>query len=349
MRLATALLAAISITTAISLSSTSQAQRTLRSAAAEHKIAIGTAVHSHLLGDPAYTSVLAPQFSQLEPENEMKFAIIHPLPKVYDFSGADAMVSFARLHHMLVRGHTLVWHTQVPLWITAGSDNSFQLAEILQDHIATVMKHYAGEVYAWDVVNEAFNEDGTMRDTIWYDEPGIGCAYLNTKYVEQAFLWARAADPNAKLFYNDYDAEPINAKSDAIYNMARDFKKRGVPLDGVGFQLHVTLAFDHPKTLDSFAANMQRFANLGLEIHITELDIRLSDSKPDSLLAQGKLYSEITTLCVQQPACKALQTWGFTDAHSWIPGFFPGTGWALPWDSNYQRKPAYFGILKSLE
>ncbi len=218
----------------------------------------------------------------------------------------------------------------------------------LQDHITTVMGHYAGKVYAWDVVNEAFNDDGTMRDTIWYDQPGIGFAGMGTQYIELALGWAHAADPNAQLFYNDYNAEPMNVKSDAIYAMAQDFKNRGVPLDGVGFQLHIDLSFDDPTTLASFTSNLQRFAALGLNLHIPELDIRLSDSSAASFNAQAKLYGEIARICVQQPACKLFQTWGFTDKHSWIPGAFPGWGWALPWDANYQKKPAYFSIRNAL-
>ena len=161
----------------------------------------------------------------------------------------------------------------------------------------------------------------------------------NTKYIEQVFRWAHEADPAAKLFYNDYDAEVINRKSDAIYEMAKDFKKRGVPLDGVGFQAHVSLKFDDPAKLASFAKNLERFAKLGLELHITELDIRLDRFECGVLTAQAKLYGEITTLCVDQPACKLIQTWGFTDKHSWIPGFYKGQGWALLWDANIRRSP----------
>jgi endo-1,4-beta-xylanase len=246
-------------------------------------------------------------------------------------------------------GDTLVWHNQVPSWVTSGNYTSPQLSTILQDHITTVMGHYAGKVYAWDAVNEAFNDDGTMRDTIWYDQPGIGFAGMGTQYIEQALNWARAADPNTQLFYNDYNAEPTNAKSDAIYAMAQDFKNRGAPLDGVGFQLHIDLSFDNPTTLTSFSSNLQRFAALGLDLYITELDIRLSDSTAASFNAQARLYGEIATICVQQPACKLVQTWGFSDKHSWIPGAFPGWGWALLWDANYQKKPAYSSVLNPLQ
>jgi endo-1,4-beta-xylanase len=123
--------------------------------------------------------------------------------------------------------------------------------------------------------------------------------------------------------------------------MAKDFKERGVPLDGVGFQTHLTLKFDDPAKLASFASNLDRFAKLGLELHITELDVRLDDSTPSSLSAQAKLYGEVAALCLRQPACRLIQTWGFTDKYSWIPRSFPGHGWALPWDENYQKKPAY--------
>jgi len=256
------------------------AATTLRQAAAAHKITIGAAAASAYLSEADYSTILGSEFSQLQAENEMKFGVIHPRPDTdpspYDFRGADALVSFAHSHNMVVRGHTLVWHNQVSSWVTNGNYSAPQLAKILHDHIDTVTKHYASRVYAWDVVNEAFNDDGTMRHTIWYDKPGIG-AGADTKYIEQVLRWARAADPSAKLFYNDYDAEEINKKSDAIYAMAVDFKKRSVPLDGIGFQAHVSLKFDDPAKLASFAKNLERFAKLGLELHITELDIRLTD------------------------------------------------------------------------
>ena len=317
---------------------------TLGQAGQGRHIAIGAAAASAYLAEAEYSAILGSEFSQLQPENETKFGPIHPRPdsdpNPYDFNGADKLVAFAQSHHMLVRGHTLVWHNQIPDWVKKGGYTAPQLAAILQSHIHAVMGHYASRVYAWDVVNEAFNDDGTMRHTIWYDQPGIG-AGNDTKYIEQALRWSHEADPNAKLFYNDYDAEQINKKSDAIYAMAKDFKKRGVPLDGIGFQTHISLKFDDPVKLASYAKNLERFAKLGLDLHITELDIRLSDSSPASLSAQAKLYGEIADLCVQQPACKLLQTWGFTDKHSWIPQFYKGQGWALLWDEKYQKKPAY--------
>ncbi len=321
---------------------------TLQQVATPHGITIGTAADSYYLSDTNYSAVLGSEFGQLEPENEMKFAVVHPSQGTYDFSGADTLVAFAQAHSMLVRGHTLVWHNQVPDWVTNGGFSASQLSTILQQHISTVMGHYAGKVYAWDVVNEAFNDDGTMRSTIWYDSPGIGYAGMGTQYIEQALQWAHAADPSAKLFYNDYNAETMNAKSDAIYAMAQDFKTRGVPLDGIGFQMHLDLSFDNPSTLASLTSNLQRFAALGLTLHITEMDVRLPDSSTASLNAQAHLYGEITNICRQQPSCKVLQTWGFTDKYSWIPSAFPGMGWALLWDANYQKKPSYTSVHDTL-
>ena len=324
------------------------APTTLKSAAAARGITVGTAVSSRRLADPALADILQSEFSQLEPENEMKFALIHPRantdPQPYNFTGADALVSFARAHGLLVRGHTLVWHKQLPNWVLKGTYTETELAAILRDHITTVVGHYQSDVYAWDVVNEAFNDDGSLRDTIWYNKPGIGSANEGTKYIEQAFRWARAANQNARLFYNDYDAEPINPKSNAIYAMAADFKKRGVPLDGVGFQVHLDPAFNNPAMLDSFRKNLQRFADLGLEIHFTELDVRLKDGNPGSLEAQAQLYAEVVKTCLALRACKMVQSWGITDRYSWIPGWYSGQGWALPWDANYNPKPAYFAM-----
>jgi len=322
--------------------------------AAKYNLKIGAAADSPYLGDSNYASILGSEFNELTAENEMKFASVAPTATTTDYSGADALVSFAQSHQMAVRGHTLVWHQQVPGWVSAASSTA-QLNTILQNHINDEVTHFASKIYAWDVVNEAFNDDGsgstpaTVRSTIWYDSPGIGFAGQGTAYIEQALNWAHAADSTAKLFYNDYNIETQNPKSDAVYLMAQDFTNRGVPLDGIGFQFHVDLSFDNASVLSSVASNFQRFAALGLEIHITELDIRLSDSSAASLAAQAKLYGELAALCVQQPKCTTFQTWGFTDKYSWVPGFFTGMGWALPWDATYQKKPAYNSLLTGFQ
>ena len=335
-----------------------QTSTTLRQAGTARNVIVGAAATPSDLGEPDYANTLTSQFRQLEPENQMKFEVVHPRsgsdPSAYSFGPADKLVAFAGANNMLVRGHCFVWYQQVPQWITSGAASktydAAALRDILQSHIATVAGHYAGKVWAWDVVNEAFLDNGSLRSTIWYDEPGIGFAGQGTRYIEQAFRWAHAADPKAKLFYNDYDTEALNAKSDAIYAMAKDFHLRGVPLNGIGFQTHVNLKFDDPKALSSFAANLKRFSDLGMEIHITELDIALDDNSQPSLQAQGELYRKVTEICLQNPSCRVLQTWGFTDKYSWIPGHSKGKqGWALPFDATYQKKRAYDGMVHVLE
>ncbi len=326
---------------------------TLKAAAARRNVIISTAVNPAHLDDTQYTNILGAEFAGVEPENEMKFALIHPRPNIdehpYDFAAADRLVAFAQRHGMQVRGHTLVWHKQNPDWVTQSNFDTVQLNSILEDHIKTVVSHFGTKVFAYDVVNEAFEDDGTLRNTIWYNQPGIGFAGKGTSYIAAAFEWAHSANPAAKLFYNDYNAEIVNKKSDAIYAMAREFKSRNVPINGIGFQMHVTLKSDTPEDLQSFAVNLKRFADLGLEIHITELDVRLPSNDPASLAAQAKFYGEIVDACVRQPACRMIQTWGITDKYSWIPTAFPGEGWGLPWDAAYQKKPAFDAMLKSLQ
>ena len=148
----------------------------LRQLTDQRGIRLGAAADPSHLTEAPYADTLAREFSQLEPENAMKFDPIHPGPTTYNFGPPDALVSFARVHNMSVRGHTLVWHNQLPSWVTNGNYSATQLFGILHDHINTVVGHYAGQVYAWDVINEAFNDNGTLRSTIWSDSPGIGLA-----------------------------------------------------------------------------------------------------------------------------------------------------------------------------
>jgi endo-1,4-beta-xylanase len=315
----------------------------LRELAAKRGVHIGAAANPALLREAPYAETLAREFDQLEPENAMKFGPIQPVADSYNFGPPDALVAFAREHKMVVRGHTLVWHNQNPRWLTEGKYTPAQLSSILHDHIRNVVGHFAGQVYAWDVVNEAFRDNGTIRSTIWSDAPGIGLT--GTAYIEQAIRWAHEADPKALLFYNDYSAEATNAKSDAIFKMAQDFKERGVPLNGIGLQMHFTAS---PPPLASIEANMKRIAGLGLQVQITELDVRvpLDGSQAEK---QAQIYHDIAALCLKFPRCTAVQTWGITDKYSWIPRQYPGMGAALLFDAEYQPKPGYHALMNALK
>jgi endo-1,4-beta-xylanase len=332
----------------------------LRQAADRAGILIGTAVRPSLFSETNYASTLAREFNMIEPEDAMKWWVIRRNPDSFDFREADEVVAFAQAHKMKVRGHCLVWDHNHPDWLAHGHFTPPQLSQLLHDHIDRVMKRYAGQVFAWDVVNEAMDETGRMRDSIWYNQPGIGFAGHGTAYLEQAFRWAREADPHTLLFYNEAEGEFLNRKSDAIYEMLKDFKHRGVPIDGVGLQLHIpALDLDAP----ALAANIARLTALGLQVHITELDVPLPASPPiDSagrplqddlqdkyLLRQAQIYRSVVHACLQNPGCTAIQTWGFTDKYSWIASHSHGTrGRALWFDKTYQPKPAYDAVLQEL-
>jgi endo-1,4-beta-xylanase len=323
----------------------------LREEASQAGILIGTAVRSDQLSEQAYASTLAREFNMIEAEDAMKWWAVRPARDTFDFGQADRIVDFAQAHGMQVRGHTLVWGRSNPSWVTEYRDPQ-ALHSVLQDHIRKVAGHFRGKVFAWDVVNEAFDEKGRLRSTIWYDQPGIGFAGQSTKYIEQAFGWAHEADPDALLFYNDAEGEGMNAKSDAIYAMVKDFRSRGVPIDGVGLQMHI---FDRQPDLAGIEANIARFTSLRVQVHITEMDVALptntegtvSDSK--DLEKQAEIYRAVARICVNHPGCTAIQTWGFTDKYSWIRSTTKGAkGVALLFDRDYRPKPAYFGLRSAL-
>src|SRR3984893_6618454 len=328
--------------------------QTLRDDADKRRILVGAAVNPRLFAEAPYASTLAREFNMVEPENVMKWGAIRPAQDKFNFGPGDEVVAFAQAHGMKVRGHCLLWSEHNPSWLSKGTFTPEQLSELLREHITTVMKHYSGRVFAWDVVNEAFLANGAIEPSIWYDGPGIGFAGKGTAYIEQAFRWARAADPKALLFYNDYDTEGLNPKSDAVYAMVKDFKRRGVPIDGVGIQAHI-FSFDM-KGISSLAANLARLTRLGVQVHITEMDVALPLDANRSLMdhaglaRQADIYRFVATACLQQPACTAFQTWGFTDKYSWIPGFTKGAkGKALLFDQSYAPKPAYEALREVLE
>jgi endo-1,4-beta-xylanase len=329
----------------------------LRQAAEASGILIGTAVRPYLLAEPAYAATLAREYNMVEPEDAMKWWVVRPTVDAFDFRQGDAVVRFAQAHGMKVRGHCLVWDHNNPDWLVQGHYTPAEMSSLLRKHISTVMKHYAGQVLAWDVVNEALDEYGEFKDSPWYNRPGIGLAGKGSAYVEQAFRWAHEADPQALLFYNEAEGEAMNRKSDAIYAMVKDFTRRGVPIDGVGLQLHISrLDVD----ASPIAANIARLTALGLQVHITELDVslpldpRAKPSEPagasrQDLFRQADVYRRIVHACLQSRGCTAIQTWGFSDKYSWIGSHSHGMrGAALLFDRAYKPKPAYDAVLRAL-
>ena len=324
---------------------------TLRQAADRAGLLVGAAVRPSLFREAAYSETLSREFNMIEPEDVMKWWVLRRNPNDFDFRQADDVVRFARGHGMKIRGHCLVWDHDNPEWLQHGQFSSAQLSGLLHEHIVRVMHTYVGDVSAWDVVNEAFDENGKLRDSIWYNKPGIGLADKGAAYIEKAFRWAHDADPRALLFYNDNGGEGLNRKSDTIYAMIRDFRQRDVPINGVGLQLHISqLDFDSA----GVAANIARLAALGLQVHITELDVSLpldsaGQASGEDLQRQADIYRAVTKACLQNKGCTAIQMWGFTDKYSWIGSHSHGKrGAALPFDRDYIPKPAYDTILSEI-
>jgi endo-1,4-beta-xylanase len=294
------------------------------------------------------------QFNSISPENILKWESVHPQPDRYDFAGADRYVEFGEKNHMYLIGHTLVWHSQTPAWVfndargnpmTATPANQALLTQRMQNHIQQVMTHFGNDVPIWDVVNEAIDPsqpDGYRRSP-WFN-------VLGPQYIDIAFQAARAANPTAKLYINDFDTTNPS-KRDALLAVVRDLRSRGIPIDGVGLQMHISqLDFDEAAVTN----NIARLTALGLQVHITELDVALPTSstgqaQDDDLQKQADIYRRVVRACRQSPGCTAIQTWGFTDKYSWIGSHSQGTqGAALLFNRAYKPKPAYNAMLQEL-
>ena len=314
---------------------------TLRAYTQKRGLLIGAAVNNGLVREKDYAEVLAREFNLLTTENALKWSFIQPEQYRYDWAGADELVNFALANGMKVRGHTLVWQQQMPDWLKYQDWSREELIAIVEEHITNVVGRYRGRVEIWDVVNEAVIQKGVIITPFWAKQ-------LGKDYIDLAFQLAHEADPDALLFYNDYNADDMGAKSDGVYALVKGMKERGIPIDGVGMQFHFELNY-LPK-LDEVSQNMKRLGELGLQVHITELDIRIQGTPtPELLEQQAQNYRDILNVCLNEPNCTAFIMWGMTDKYSWIPQTRQGYGSALIFDENYQPKPAYQALLDALK
>lgn len=303
----------------------------LRDHASARGFLIGAAVATGPLADEAsYRDTLNREFNAVTAENAMKWDATEPSQGQFNFSGADQIMDSAKANDQTVHGHTLVWHSQTPGWVQNLDATAMRAA--MENHIDTVVGRYAGQINSWDVVNEVFDDNGALRNSFWLQR-------LGESYIADAFRFARAADPDAKLCINDYNVEGINPKSTAMFDLVSQLRGQGVPIDCVGLQGHLAIQYGFPNDLRQ---NIQRFADLGVEVKLTELDVRMELPADTSKLAtQATYYRDALDACLAVSQCTGLTVWGFTDKHSWVPDTFPGQGAALPLDENYQAKPAY--------
>ncbi|MFF1476153.1 non-reducing end alpha-L-arabinofuranosidase family hydrolase [Streptomyces sp. NPDC058301] len=286
----------------------------------------GTAVAAGRLGDSAYAAIADREFNMITPENEMKWDAIEPSRGNFNFGPADQIVSHAMAHGQRMRGHTTVWHSQLPSWVSSIRDAN-TLRSVMKNHITTEMTHYKGKIYAWDVVNEAFADGGSgqHRSSVFQNVLGNG-------FIEEAFRTARAADSSAKLCYNDYNIENwTDAKTQGVYSMVRDFKSRGVPIDCVGFQSH----FGAGGPPASFRTTLANFAALGVDVQLTELDIAQ---------ASATNYANAVNSCLSVARCTGITVWGVRDRDSWRSGESP-----LLFDNNGNPKAAYTAVINALK
>lgn len=339
------------------------AEQSLRALGLRHDLYIGTAVDMAALddaADPQYRRLVASEFSTVTAENVMKWESLEPTRGTYNWAPADELVDFAKRNRQLVRGHVLVWQNQLPAWLTSGvADGSIDTAElrdILRNHVTTVVRHFKGRIWQWDVVNEAVSDPWDSPPTLHYK--GFWAEHLGPGYVADAFRWARAADPKALLFYNDYNIEafgsgnPADDKTQFVYDMAKQLRAAGVPIDGVGSQGHLGTQYGNYDTLQ-VAAALKKFAGLGLATAFTEVDVRSrltdgvqagdSEEINPRLQASAANYSVLLQACLADRHCLSFTVWGFTDKHSWVPGWFsdPPEGLATIYDEQYRPKRAY--------
>ncbi|HYP77450.1 MAG TPA: endo-1,4-beta-xylanase, partial [Polyangiaceae bacterium] len=308
-------------------------------------VKMGTAVDTPIfLSNPLHNAIVAGEFSMVTPANSMKMNLIQPVQGMFDYTDTDALVAWAQTNGLEFRGHPLVWHTQVPDWLSTGTFDRDQMVAIMYAHIDALMSHYKAKFPYWDVVNEAIDVvDGTwtFRPTLWHDRIG-------NDFMDLAFTHARAADPDAKLLYNDYNIEQKgNPKADKVFEVIKDMKTRNIPIDGVGFQAHY---FVEPNgstangvpDMQAIRDNMARYAEIGVDVQITECDFRIGKPLDDTKAQlQSKFYADLLQVCIDAPNCSHFTVWGLSDLDSWVPGTFAEYDYAHLFDSQLMPKLAY--------
>ncbi|KAH8902348.1 glycoside hydrolase family 10 protein [Coniochaeta sp. PMI_546] len=281
------------------------------------------------------------EFGQTTPTNGMKWLFTEPQQNVFNFTEGEIVAKKAEEAGYYLRCHALVWHSQLAPWVESTNWTADALRDVITAHITNVAGHWKGRCYAWDVVNEALNEDGTYRQSVFYN-------VLGEDYIKHAFKVASQVDPHAKLYYNDYNLESPGKKSEAAVGIVKKLRADGIKIDGIGMQAHLT-AESHP-TLDQHVAVIKSYSDAGVEVALTELDVRITlPATAEKLELQKQAYKNLVGACVQVKACVGVTLWDFYDPFSWVPAVFAGQGAPLPWFDNFTHHPAYDGIVEALK
>ncbi|KAI1799611.1 glycoside hydrolase family 10 protein [Daldinia bambusicola] len=280
------------------------------------------------------------EFGQTTPTNGQKWLFTEPERGVFNFTEGDIVASIAAENDQLLRCHTLVWHSQLAPWVEDGTWTPEELRAIIVEHITQVMGHYKGQCYAWDVVNEALNEDGSYRKSVFYD-------VLGEDFIKLAFSTAAEIDPGSKLYYNDYNLESPGPKSEGVIRIVKLLQEEAIRIDGVGMQAHLTAS--GAPTLDQQIGVMESYGALGVEVALTELDVRIEMPMNETSMAwQAEVYKNSVSACVQVSACVGITIWDFYDPFSWVPAVFPGEGAALLWFDDFTKHPAYYAAVEAM-
>ncbi len=330
---------------------------TLKSAA---PFPMGSAVVSgSLQNNYYYQGTLLAEYNSITSDYELKFNIVEPQQGVFNYTPGDYIVSFAAQHHLRMHGHNLIWHQALPDWVLHFQGDSAAWENLFKTHIEGEAAHYKGQVNSWDVVNEALRDDnGALRNMDGKPGDGAGSVWrqhLGPDYIARAFQYAHEADPNALLFYNDYGQEWGGLKLDSMIALVTGLKKRGIPISGIGMQMHIDINADTA----GISAALKRLAATGLLVHVSELDIAVNPGNNPNIvftsalqLQQAALYQFVAeSYRANVPAAQryGITTWEFSDADSWIPSFYGRKDWPLPFDAAYKKKPAYYGLMKGLK
>ena len=328
----------------LSLSTLANAQNLLKDAIAYR---LGASVNPRLLTDnEAYRNIASNEFTSLTAENHMKMMLVHPATDRFDFTRGDEIVAFATATGKRTHGHTLVWHNQVPQWMKDFQGDQKAWEALLKNHIQTVVTHYKGNVSGWDVVNESFLDDGSLRPSLWADHI--------PDYIAKSFQWAHEADPTAVLFYNDYGQDGKPKKMQAILSLVADLKQRKIPIHGLGLQMHINV----DSKREEISQVIDQSAKTGLAIHFSELDIAVNPkNNPEftydekAAKAQNELFAFVFTSFRNIPVKQqyGITFWNISDKDSWLRGYFKRPKeYPLLFDENYAKKPAYSELINSL-